>query len=154
MDSNKINQEILTQLLKNPRKPFLKISEALGISSMTVIKRYEKMKKDGIILGTSVILDLSKIGYQGKAFLHVTNADNQNPELIIKTLQQIPNVFLVSEIIGAFDILAMVAFRDLKELKEIVDRIREEPSVEKVETSLTDDTLYPVTNDYVQLDLL
>jgi len=150
---DKINQKILTQLLKNPEKPFLKISEELGISPMTVKNRYEKMKKEGKIFGTSVILDLSKIGYQGKAFLHITNTDNQNPKIIMKTLQQIPNVFLVSEIIGAFDILVMAAFRDLKEVKEIISRIRANPSVAKVEISITDDTLYPVTNEYAQLIL-
>lgn len=42
---DKINQEILSQLLKKPQKPFLKISEELGISPITVKNRYEKMKK-------------------------------------------------------------------------------------------------------------
>lgn len=150
---DKINQEILSQLLINPKKSFLNISKELGISPMTVKNRYEKMKKDGIIIGTIIMLNLSKIGYQGKAFLHITTSDDTNPEIIIKALQQIPNVFLVSGIIGAFDILAMLAFRDAKEIKEVVNRIRAQPSVSKVETSITDDTCYPVTRDYAQLRL-
>lgn len=149
----KINKKILSQLQKRPGKPFIKISEELGISPITVKNRYERMKKEGKIFGTSTILDLSKIGYQGKAFLHITNDLNENPERIIKNLQQIPNVFLVSEIIGAFDILVMAAFRDLKEIKEITNRIRDEPSVKKVEMSITDDTLYPLTNEYTQIRL-
>jgi DNA-binding Lrp family transcriptional regulator len=150
---DKINQEILTQLLNDPEKPFLKISEELGISPMTVTDRYEKMKKDGIIMGASIMLNLSKIGFQGKAFLHITTSDNQNPEIIIRALQQIPNVFLISGIIGAFDILAMFAFRDVTEVKEVVNKIRAEPSVKKVETSITDDTVYPMTKDYAQIRL-
>jgi DNA-binding Lrp family transcriptional regulator len=150
---DKINQEILTQLLNDPEKPFLKISEELGISPMTVTDRYEKMKKDGIIMGASIMLNLSKIGFQGKAFLHITTSDNQNPEIIIRALQQIPNVFLISGIIGAFDILAMFAFRDVTEVKEVINRIRTEPSVKKVETSITDDTVYPMTKDYAQIRL-
>ena len=143
----------MSELQKRPGKPFIKISEELGISPMTVKNRYERMKKEGKIFGTSTILDLSKIGYQGKAFLHITNNINENPEKIIKNLQQIPNVFLVSEIIGTFDILVMAAFRDLKEIKEITDRIRDDPSVKKVEMSITDDTLYPLTNEYTKIRL-
>jgi DNA-binding Lrp family transcriptional regulator len=150
---DKISHEVLIQLLNNPQKPFLRISEELGISPMTVIDRYEKMKKEGMIIGTSAILDLEKIGYQGKAFLHITKADNQCPRMIVETLQKIPNVFLVSEIIGAFDLLAMVAFRNLKEVKEIVNRIRAEPCVAKVETSITDDTTYPVTQEFADIRL-
>lgn len=150
---DKINQEILSQLLITPQKPFLKISEELGISSITVKDRYEKMKKDGIIIGNTIMLNLSKIGYQGKAFIHITTSDNNNPEIIIKALEQIPNVFLVSRIIGEFDLLVMVVFRDLTELKDVINRIRAQPSVSKVETSITDDTMYPVTREYSQLRL-
>jgi len=150
---DKINQKILTQLLRDPQKHFLKISEELGISPMTVTDRYEKMKKDGIIMGVSIMLNLSKIGFQGKAFLHITTFDNENPEIIISALQQIPNIFLISGIIGAFDILAMLAFRDVTEVKEVINRIRTEPSVKKVETSITDDTFYPMTKDYTQIRL-
>jgi DNA-binding Lrp family transcriptional regulator len=120
---------------------------------MTVTDRYEKMKKDGIIMGVSIMLNLSKIGFQGKAFLHITTFDNENPEIIIRALQQIPNIFLISGIIGAFDILAMLAFRDVTEVKEVINRIRTEPSVKKVETSITDDTFYPMTKDYTQIRL-
>ena len=77
------------------------------------------------------MLNLSKIGYQGKAFLHITTSINKNPEIIIKALQQIPNVFLVSEIIGSFDILAMLAFRDAKEVKEVINRIRAQQTLAK-----------------------
>ena len=150
---DKIDQEILTQLLIKPEKPFLKISEELEISPMTVKIRYEKMKKVGIIMGASIMLDLSKIGFQGKAFLHITTSIDQNPEMIIEVLKHIPNVFLVTEIIGAFDILVMLAFRDLTDVKQVIDRIRAESCVEKVETSISNDTFYPITKDFAQIRL-
>ena len=150
---DKIDQEILTQLLLKPEKPFLKISEELEISPMTVKIRYEKMKKVGIIMGASIMLDLSKIGFQGKAFLHITTSIDQNPKMIIEALKQMPNVFLVTGIIGAFDILVMLAFRDLNNVKQVIDRIRAESCVEKVETSITNDTFYPITKDFAQIRL-
>jgi hypothetical protein len=47
----------------------------------------------------------------------------------------------------------MFAFRDVTEVKEVVNKIRAEPSVKKVETSITDDTVYPMTKDYAQIRL-
>lgn len=150
---DRIDRDILRKLKENPQKPFLKIAEEIGISPITVQKRYEKMKKDGVIFGTFTVLDLSKIGYQGKAFLFVTASKNYDAKMTVKKLSQIPNLFFVSEIIGAFDVLAMVAFRDIAEIKEIVNKIRALSSVHKVEVTLTDGTHYPVKKeyDYIQL---
>lgn len=150
---DKIDRHILTELIKNPTKPFLKIAKEVGISPNTVQKRYEKMQKEGMIFGAFTIIDLSKIGYQGKAFLMVTNSNIHDVEITVKALYQIPNVFLISEIIGAFDVLAMAAFRDIAELKEIVNKIRALPSVQKVEVTLTDGTYYPVRKEYVNIDI-
>jgi DNA-binding Lrp family transcriptional regulator len=83
----------------------------------------------------------------------VTNSDIHDVEATVKALYQIPNVFLISEIIGAFDVLAVVAFRDIEEIKEIVNKIRALPSMQKVEVSLTGGTYYPVRKEYGNIRL-
>jgi DNA-binding Lrp family transcriptional regulator len=150
---DRIDRDILRELKKNPTKPFLKIAEEIGISPNTVQNRYEKMKKEDIIFGAFIIIDLWKIGYQGKAFLMVTNSNIYDAKTTVQALYQIPNVFFISEIIGAFDVLAMVAFRDIVEIKEIVNKIRALPSVQKVEVTLTDDMYYPVRKEYGNIHL-
>jgi len=57
---------ILSELLKDAQMSFLAIAKKFDISPYTVIKRYEGMKREGIILQTMVSIDLSKLGYQGK----------------------------------------------------------------------------------------
>jgi Lrp/AsnC family leucine-responsive transcriptional regulator len=150
---DKIDQDILRALKKNPIKPFLSIAEEIGISTTTALNRYEKMKKNGTIYGVVTIIDLSKIGYRGKAFLLVTNNAADISETTLKALSTVPNVFLISEIFGTFDLLAMAAFKDLSEIKEIIDDIRAFPSVKKVEVVLTTDTLYPVKEEYKDMQL-
>ena len=140
-------------LNKNPRKPFLRIADEIGISPYTVQKRYEKMKKDSVIFGSSIVLDLSKIGYQGKAFLLITFSSGYEENNMIEALQQIPNIFLISEIVGAFDLLAMIAFKNIAEIKKVVDKIRTLPHVQKVEVALTDETSYPVNEEYGNIQL-
>jgi DNA-binding Lrp family transcriptional regulator len=145
---DRIDRQILKSLNKNPQKPFLRIAKEIGVSIYTVQKRYEKMKKESVIFGSSIVIDLSKIGYQGKAFLLITISTGYGENNMVEALQQIPNVFLVSEIVGAFDLLAMVAFRNIAEMKKVVNKIRELPNVQKVEVALTDGTSYPVNEEY------
>ncbi len=71
---DKLDYLLLSELLKDAQMPFVTIAKKLGISPQTVISRYKKMKKEGIIFSCVVSIDLLKLGYQGKAFLMITNA--------------------------------------------------------------------------------
>ena len=71
---DKIDYLILGELLLDAQLSFLQIAKKLKISSFTVKSRYDKMVKEGIIRRAIINIDLSKLGYQGKDFLFITNA--------------------------------------------------------------------------------
>ena len=145
---DKIDYDILKLLSKNSTESFLKIAKKIGISSLTVQKRIEKMKKEGVILGISSIFDLSKIGFRGKAFLFIKYSICAEPNGFKKFVLRIPNVFLFANIVGEFDALAMIVFKDNSEIKEISDRIRANSCVKQVKVAVTTDTVYPVKEEY------
>jgi DNA-binding Lrp family transcriptional regulator len=143
---DRVDSQILERLMKNPTEPFLKIAKTIGISPVTVQKRYEKMKNKAFS-PPFIIIDLSKIGYQGKAHLLISSTGS-NPELTLKVLHNIPNVFLIAETIGKFDFIAFVAFRNIIELKKIVKQVRQQPSVKKVKIAITEQTDFPTRREY------
>jgi Lrp/AsnC family transcriptional regulator for asnA, asnC and gidA len=151
---DEIDREILKIMSKKPDMPFLQIAKKLGISPITVQKRFEDMKKEGIFFRSTLILDLSKIGFKGKAFLFIKFSKDCNIKKIVEALHQMTNVFLFVEIVGTFDMLAMVVFRDITEIMEIVNDIKATPCVEKVEISLTNESFYPFRKEYTELGLL
>jgi DNA-binding Lrp family transcriptional regulator len=151
MDS--IDQQILDQLTKNAQKSFLKIAEEIGISPRTAQKRYAKMKENGLILRPTIIIDLSKLRYQGKAYLLITNKPDSDGAQIIKTLKRIHNIYFVASIAGEFDVLAMAPFKDFNDVIDIVNEIRGIPQVSQVEIALTSDTSFPVTKYYSKMPL-
>jgi Lrp/AsnC family transcriptional regulator for asnA, asnC and gidA len=150
---DRIDRDILRLLRKNPDMPFLQIAEQLGISSITVQTRYEKMRKNGVSFGTTLMLDLSKIGFQGKAFLFITVAKNCDVKKIVEAFRQMPNLFLIVEVVGAFDLLAMIVFRDIAEIIKIVNDIKLVPHVEKVEVALSNESFYPLRKEYTEINL-
>jgi DNA-binding Lrp family transcriptional regulator len=150
---DKIDQRIINELTKNGQASFLKIANHLGISPASVQKRYEKMKKNGVILRPTILIDLSKIGYQGKAHLLITEKPNHDKKETIAVLKKLQNVFLIAEIIGQFDVLAMVPFKDFNNVIQVVDEIRALPGVSQVEIALTSDTSFPITKYYSKMAL-
>ena len=142
------DSEILQLLTKNPQEPFYRIAKKIGVSPRTVEKRFQKMKEAGTIIHPTIIVDLSKIGYQGEAYLQIVNAPGFEKITTIDALKRIPNIFLVTEIIGNFDILAIAAVKDFRSIINMVNTIRQLPSVEKVEADFVTDTQFPATTGF------
>jgi Lrp/AsnC family transcriptional regulator for asnA, asnC and gidA len=145
---DKLDYQILSELLKNAQISLLKIANKLDISPLTVRKRYEKMVSEGVIKKAVVTIDISKLCYQGKAYLLITNAPNASKAKTIEALQKMKGIILISEIIGPIDILAIAPVTDLNSIKNLVSEIKKLPSVQKVEISCTGNTIFPVSQTY------
>jgi hypothetical protein len=61
------------------------------------------------------------------------------------------DIFLSTETIDDFDVLAIAAVKDLKSSIDLVNSIRELPSVDHVEVSFTDDTAFPAGKGFTEL---
>lgn len=138
--NNDLRFEILSELNVDPQKPFSHIASKLKISQNTVKKFYEKMIHDKIILHSSIIIDLSKIGFQGKARFNIIT---DKKEETIESLQRMPQVYLISETSGDFDIIALVAVKDYTEIMDTCKTIQEMPTIKSVDVCLTRDVLFP-----------
>ncbi|MFB3888853.1 MAG: Lrp/AsnC family transcriptional regulator [Candidatus Bathyarchaeia archaeon] len=138
-----IDYHIVQELLKNARTSFLTIAKQLGISPETVRKRYQRMKKEGTIERASIQTDLSKIGYQGKIFMMITNAVGHSKSETVEALSKTRNAVVVVEIIGEFDVLAIVMVDDFNNINNIVNGIKRIPSVGQLDFSYVYDTAYP-----------
>ena len=148
---DRIDLHILNELTVNSKKPFLTMAKELGVTSVTVQKRYEKMKKDGIINMATTVVDLSKLNFQGSVFLMITKSTTCTSEAVVKILLDTKNVFLVTEIIGDFDILGIAYFKTFKSLIELVEKIRNLSCVNHVEIALSKDTIFPVSQEQMEL---
>jgi DNA-binding Lrp family transcriptional regulator len=148
---DEIDQKILKELTKDVQAPFSKIAQKIGVSPQTVQIRYTKMNEEGAILRSAIIVDLLKLGYQGKAVLLITNASNHKKKETMDALKKMQDVFMETEIIGDFDVLAVAAIRDFRSAIKLVNKIRALPSVDHVDASLTTDTAFPVGRGFNEL---
>lgn len=148
-----VDLEIIKKLGKDASMSFSKIAKQLGLSPKTIQTRYKKLKEKGIVWVSTISIDISKIGYQGKAYLMITNAPNQDPNLTIQALNQMQDVFIVAEILGDFDILAITLLRNVESFNNLVQEIKSLPSVSQVDFVIVTDTSFPIDETYKNLPL-
>ncbi|MBN1357596.1 AsnC family transcriptional regulator [Candidatus Bathyarchaeota archaeon] len=148
---DKLDYLILSELSKDAQMSFVTIAKKHGVTPFTVRKRYEKMKKKGIIFQSVISIDLSKLGYQGKAFLMINISGEHDRSLTISGLKKIRNIMVVTEIIGAFDILAIAPVTDLHSIRTLVNEVKKVPNVQRMEVACINDTAFPLSSSFGEL---
>ena len=144
-----LDLKIINELTKDAQRSFLSIAKEIGVSPKTVQIRYDKLREEGILLLSCIIVDLAKLGYQGKAYLMITNTHNHDKTETIEALKQMQNVFTIVEIVaGDIDVLALAAVKDFRSIVNLVNEVRKLPSVDNVEVIFTNDTTFPVGKEF------
>lgn len=128
---DEIDQKILKIVANNGRMSFTKIAKKLGIATNTVIKRYEKLKKDAILY-TAISLDLTKLGYIGMGVFLIKVENKTALPKVIDDLFQVRNVIAAIKSIGAIDAWAIAPFSNYKELFKLKQNISKIPEVAEI----------------------
>lgn len=145
---DKLDYLIVAELHKDGSMSFVDIAKNVGSTPNKVRRRYEKMKRDGIIFKSAAIIDLARIGYQGKTFVMITLFPNSDKTETIKHIMTIKNVFGVSAVIGPCDLVAIAFSTDLDSIQTILAEAKKAPNVQKVDFYCIDDTYFPLCPNF------
>jgi Lrp/AsnC family leucine-responsive transcriptional regulator len=145
---DKLDYLILSELLSDTTQSFVELAKKVHTAPYTARRRYEKMKKEGLIFKCTISLDLSKLGYQGKAFLLINLAQDANKSETINYLKTIKNVMVVTEIVGYCDILVIAPIIDLRSIQELVNAARKTPRLQNLKIACINDISFPVGSNF------
>jgi len=135
---------IIDKLTEDARMSFRKIAKKLGISPDTVINRYEALKKEGVIRGSTIIINPKKIGYQAMAVfmidtspVHILATESTPPDssFILDKLIQMPNIIVATKTVGDHDLLAIGVAIDFEHLNKVRNDIEKIPGVKDIQVS-------------------
>jgi len=124
--------EIIKKILDDCRIPFSKISNELGVSTETVIRRYNKLKDDGVIKPTAYV-DIFKLGYGIRVWYMISLMSQIDKEATLEKIAKIPDIVRIIKAVGDYDLLAIAAVRDFKHMFEIGGNIEKIEGVLKIE---------------------
>ncbi len=132
---DKIDNIILEMLKKDARTSFREIARKLKASPDTISNRFERLKKEGVIVDSTVIIDPSKIGYSFIARFGVKVKPAYSSQVLDKIIK-IPSVIVASKLVNHCDLIAISVIKNFPHLCKLRDNILEMPYVEKVEVGM------------------
>ena len=132
---DKIDVSIIRALQKDARANFADIAKECAVSVDTISKRFRKMKRAGIIKGTTILLNPKSFGYDCVASLGI---DVGYPHVmeVIEMIQKIPEVVFCATCMGRHDIFCIAIAENVGRLSQVKDLIKGHPLVREVTTSI------------------
>ena len=128
---DRIDREILNQLLRNARTPYLEIARQLKVSGGTIHQRVDKMREAGVIKGSTLLIDHERIGLGVTVLLgiHLHNARMVSGVIAaLEQLTEVVEVYYTSGNYALFVKLHVVSIKDyhrfLVEQLQVIDGIR------------------------------
>ena len=133
-----LDKEIVKYLTEDARMSFRKIAKITDKSTDTIINHYNSLIESGDIRGSTVVVDIEKIGYQGMAAfeIDITSSDDITSDKIMETLIVMPNVIVATKTVGEHDILALVVIHDLEHYQKISEEIAQINGVKNISSDI------------------
>jgi DNA-binding Lrp family transcriptional regulator len=114
---DQIDQKIADKLSENGRLPMEKLGREIGISSDNAKRRYEKLRKNGV-LKVTIQVNPIKIGYQALC-LFFTITSHENSLSIIEKISRIPDIISIMKTAGDYDLQIWAMVQDIDQLLSI-----------------------------------
>ncbi len=132
---DEIDQRIADKLAENGRISMNILAKEIGISNDNAKRRYEKLKKKGV-LKVTIQVNLSRIGYQAMCIFFTTTS-NENSNLIVEKVSRIPNIISIMKTSGDYDLQIYAMVQDIGQLLYIQEQIGKIPGIIKIEQEIS-----------------
>ncbi len=135
---DKLDRSILNILMEDARTPYLEIARGCNVSGATVHLRIQKLEKMGIIRGSRLMIDPSKLGVGICAFLGIYLDRGSHFHDVVEQLKAVEEIVECHYTTGIYSMFAKIYCRDTTHLREVLnDKIQAISAVERTETLIS-----------------
>lgn len=140
---DKLDRAILNILMEDARTPYLEIARSCNVSGATVHLRIQKLEKMGIIRGSRLVVDPSKLGIGICAFLGIYLDKGSHFQDVVEELKKVPEIVECHYTTGIYSIFAKIFCRDTSHLREVLNqKIQGLSAVNRTETLISLDQTF------------
>jgi Lrp/AsnC family transcriptional regulator for asnA, asnC and gidA len=133
IDETDIN--IIRALQKDARFHFSDIAKDCHVSTDTISKRFRKLRKAGVIKGTTILLNPKSFGFDCVASLGI-NVDYSHLNDVIELIGRMSEIVFFSTSMGRYDIFCIAILKNVGRLSQVKDLIKGHPMVREVSASI------------------
>ena len=133
-----IDLKILSELIENAAIPYTEIAKKIGVSGGTIHVRMKKMEELGIVKGSHLEINYTRLGYDITAFLGIYLDKSEFYDKAVADLRNIPEVVNVHYTTGNYSMFVKIICRDTQHLREVLhDKIQKVYGIQRTETSIS-----------------
>ena len=130
-----VDVAILRALQLDARTRYSDIAEAQGVSVYTVIKRFRKLRRSGLVKRTTLLLDPRRLGLEVLANLAIT-CQPSGIEQAADYMRGRGGVLFATHTMGQYDVFAVAATRTMNEMNALKESIQAHGLVKDVKASI------------------
>ena len=138
LEIDNIDKKILAILMEDASIPYTDIAKKVHVSGGTVHVRMKKLADMGIVKGTQLKVEHSKLGYDITAFLGVYLERSSFYDEAVNGLLEIPEIVDVHYTTGNYSMFVKIVCQDTQHLREVLhDKIQKVPGIQRTETFIS-----------------
>ncbi len=115
-----LDYQILEILIKDSRTPYLEIARMCHVSGGTIHVRMKKMEDMGIIKGTKLLLDTSKLGYDVCCFVGIFLDKSSSFSYVLEEMKKIKEIVELHYTTGEYSIFVKVICKSISHLQDLL----------------------------------
>ena len=124
-DLDEFDVKLIHAYAVNVRQSYLEIANKFKVSHDKIKERIKKLEKKKVIVGYTIGLNLSKLGYQGYRVDLELNTTKKNQEIFDYCLKH-KYIYQINKSIGGANFEIEVIVKDLNHLIELIEEIKQE----------------------------
>lgn len=129
---------IIAMMLEDAKTSYAEIGKELHVSGGTVHVRLKKLSEMGVITGSKLKVDFSKLGFDVIAFVGIFLEKSQFYANVIADLKEIPEVISAHYTTGNYSIFTQILCRDTDHLREILStKVQQIEGIQRTETFIS-----------------
>lgn len=141
-----VDRKILTLLQEDSRMPYSEIARQLIVSGGTIHQRMDKLKQMGVVEGSSINLNLQKMGYDVTAFLGIHLNSSKGLTNVINELKAMPEVVESYYTTGKYALLIKVHTKTTKDFHNfLANKLQSIDAIQSTESFISLDQ--PIKRD-------
>ena len=130
-----IDQRLIALLRNDARMPVAKLAAQAGVSRATATARIERLRRDGIIAGFTVVLQ-SNVDTGGVRAITMIEIDGKQEEAVTRRLMGLPEVRQLHTTNGRWDVVAEIEATSIAALDDLLRAIRQIDGIANTDTSI------------------
>jgi len=149
---DEIDINIIRFLQRDARANFADIAKNCHVSIDTISKRFKRLKKAGVVRGTTVLLNPKSFGFDCVASFGI-RVDYPHVREISEFIRKIPEMVFCSTAMGRHNLFALAVLKNVGRLGQVKETIKGHPMVDEVAASIWVDEilLCPENFEFEQL---